>query len=114
VDARDFFIPEPDPKPSSQPDQGGFALGGPIRKNRTFFFVDFEKVRNNSAFNNVATVPTMAERQQDPDFSAMATNIYDPTLPWVACPPQGTGQCRPQVRGRVGSSSWRCFVWFVS
>jgi len=79
MDARDFFNPEPYPKPDSKRDQGGFSLGGPLRKNRTFFFVDFEKVRFNSAFNNVSTVPTTAEREQNPDFSATATNIYDPT-----------------------------------
>ncbi len=51
LNARDFFNPEftfgstvPNPKPDSKRDQGGFSLGGPIIKNRTFFFVDFEKV----------------------------------------------------------------------
>src|SRR5579872_1271504 len=95
MDARDFFNPEPNPKPNSRRDQGGFSLGGPIRKNRTFFFVDFEKVRFNSAFNGVATVPTMAERQTNPDFSGTATAIYDPTKPLVAC---SSGLCRPQVQ----------------
>jgi hypothetical protein len=79
MDARDFFNPEPSPKPDSRRDQGGFSIGGPIRKNKTFFFADFEKVRNLVGFNNVATVPTMAERATNPDFSATATNIYDPT-----------------------------------
>ena len=77
MNARDFFNPEPNPKPDGKRDQGGFSLGGPIRKNRTFFFVDFEKVRFANGFNGVATVPTMAERTGD--FSATATTIYDPT-----------------------------------
>ncbi|MGA9391320.1 MAG: carboxypeptidase regulatory-like domain-containing protein [Candidatus Sulfotelmatobacter sp.] len=93
MDARDFFNPAPNPKPDSKRDQGGFSIGGPIRKNRTFFFADFEKVRSISAFSNLATVPTLAERGGD--FSATATSIYDPTLPLVAC---STGQCRPQVQ----------------
>jgi hypothetical protein len=92
LDARDFFNPAPNPKPESARDQGGFSIGGPIRKNKTFFFADFEKVRFDSAFNGVATVPTAAERAGN--FSATATNIYDPTLPLVAC---ATGLCRPQV-----------------
>jgi hypothetical protein len=91
--ARDFFNPAPNPKPDSKRDQGGFTIGGPIRKNRTFFFADFEKVRSNSAFSSLATVPTTAERNGD--FSATATNIYDPTLPLVAC---ASGSCRPQVQ----------------
>src|SRR5579862_6379955 len=79
LDARDFFNPANiGPKPDSKRDQGGFSLGGPIRKNRTFFFVDFEKVRSSSASSGVVTVPTVAERQGD--FSATATPIYDPTV----------------------------------
>src|SRR5579862_652802 len=92
LDARDFFNPAPSPKPESARDQAGFSIGGPIRKNKTFFFADFEKVRYNIAFNGVATVPTAAERAGN--FSATATNIYDPTLPLVAC---ATGLCRPQA-----------------
>ena len=93
--ARDFFNPAPNPKPNSQRDQGGFSLGGPIRKNKTFFFGDFEKVSSASAFNGIATVPTMAMRAQNPDFSNTGTNIYDPTKYNPLC------QCRPQVPGNI-------------
>ena len=104
LNARDFFNPAPNPKPVSARDQGGFSIGGPIRKNRTFFFADFEKVRNNSAFNGVATVPTAAERAGN--FSATASSsaagcsgcIYDPTLALVPC---ASGMCRPQVPGNI-------------
>jgi hypothetical protein len=106
LNARDFFNPEftfgstvPNPKPDSKRDQGGFSIGGPIIKNRTFFFVDFEKVRSSSASSGVVTVPTLAERQGD--FSAdmnpdtlLPQNIYDPTA-------QGCGNpcgTRPQVQ----------------
>lgn len=96
LNARDFFNPAPNPKPVSARDQGGFSIGGPIRKNKIFFFGDFEKVRADSAFNGIATVPTAAERAGN--FSATATNIYDPILPLVAC---ASGLCRPQVPGNV-------------
>jgi hypothetical protein len=93
LDARDFFNPANiGPKPDSKRDQGGFSLGGPIRKNRTFFFVDFEDVASSSAQSGVVTVPTLAERQGD--FSAAANPIYDPTA-------QGCGNpciTRPQVQ----------------
>src|ERR1700733_11724142 len=106
LDARDFFNPEfsfgstvPNPKPDSKRDQGGFSLGGPIKKGKTFFFVDFEKVRSSSAQSGVVTVPTLAERMGD--FSATATPIYDPKQPLIPCPapaPPGS-MCRPPVQG---------------
>jgi hypothetical protein len=94
--ARDFFNPAPNPKPDSKRDQAGFTIGGPIRKNRTFFFADFEKVRSNSAFSGLATVPSTAERNGN--FSATATNIYDPKQ--QSCPTPST--C---TRAQVGFNS---------
>lgn len=108
MDARDFFNPAPAPKPSSKRDQGGFSIGGPIFKNKTFFFFDFEKVRSDSALNGLTTVPTMAERGLNGgnyDFSAANSgtqeNIYDPKAALVACPPPASGMCRPQVPNNI-------------
>ncbi len=98
LDARDFFNPANiGPKPDSKRDQGGFTIGGPIVKNKTFFFADFEKVRSLSAQSGVATVPTSAERTGD--FSNTTNVIYDPKLPMVACQPPATGLCRQPVQG---------------
>jgi hypothetical protein len=92
MDARDFFNPEPNPKPDEKRDQGGFSIGGPIIKNKTFFFGDFEKVRSVLATSGFATVPTAAERTGD--FSAAANSIYDPTQ--IDC---SSGTCiRPQAQ----------------
>jgi hypothetical protein len=99
MDARDFFNPKylvgdpvPNAKPDVKRDQGGFSIGGPIIKNKTFFFGDFEKVRSLQSTSGLATVPTLAERTGD--FSAAANAIYDPTQ--ITCP---GGNCiRPQVQ----------------
>jgi Carboxypeptidase regulatory-like domain/TonB dependent receptor len=88
TDARDFFNPEPGPKPNHERDQYGFAVGGPIRKNRTFFFFDLERVRDNEPINLVATVPMNGKfpgtsNERAGDFSAAANPVYDP----IACSP---------------------------
>jgi hypothetical protein len=70
-DARDYF--NSGPKPGHSQNQFGFSIGGPIIKNKTFFFGDFERVVSSNPVNIVATVPTAA--QVNGDFSAAMT--YD-------------------------------------
>lgn len=62
LDARNFFAPS---TPQLNQNQFGFTLGGPIKKNKAFFFGDFEGTRilNGETFNSV--VPTAAERNGD-------------------------------------------------
>lgn len=81
TDARDFFNPAPGLKPDHERDQYGFSVGGPIRRGKTFFFADIEKVRDDEPINIVASVPTLAERSGD--FSATQNPIYDP----ISCSP---------------------------
>jgi len=52
--------------------QFGFTFGGPIVKNKTFFFGDYEGTRIRQALPQLATVPTTAEAGGD--FSALLTN----------------------------------------
>ncbi len=81
--------------------QEGAAIGGPIKRNKLFFFADYEDTQQ-VEFEGVDTftVPTSAERTGD--FSAMGFTIYDPTQPDVTitapCPPPQTGNCPEQVR----------------
>jgi hypothetical protein len=78
LDANDFFNNAAGiPKPDHLRDQYGFSLGGPIRKEKTFFFLDFEKVRDNSAVNFSGNVPTADERRGN--FSADSTSIFNPS-----------------------------------
>jgi hypothetical protein len=73
-DAKDFF--NTGEKPDHSRDQYGFAIGGPIIKNKTFFFVDFEKIGQNDPVNIEAFVPTELERAGN--FSQSGTPIFDP------------------------------------
>ena len=55
--------------PAGQPigpyaiDQWGGTVGGPIKKNKTFFFFDYEKDRNTSPGTATASVPTALQKQ---------------------------------------------------
>lgn len=91
-DARDYF--NSGPKPDHVRDQYGFAIGGPIIKNRTFFFFDFEKVRQQDPVNIEGTVPTDLERAGDFSQSLESTpeGIFDPTQ----CVPSDGSCVRPQ------------------
>jgi hypothetical protein len=69
-----FFLGKRTPKSIDNID--GFTLGGPIRRNKLFFFGDWEGLREGQNFSQTYTVATAAQRTGD--FSAYNTNIYDP------------------------------------
>jgi hypothetical protein len=63
-------------KPDFQQNQFGGTLGGPIFKDRTFFFADYQGHRENQGQTFLSTVPTLAMRAGD--FSELSRVIYDP------------------------------------
>jgi hypothetical protein len=65
LDARNFFAPADQPDPAYKRNQFGFSLGGPIIRNRTFFFADFEGTREREAITRITNVPTLEERRGD-------------------------------------------------
>jgi hypothetical protein len=54
----------------------GASLGGPIIRNKTFFFLNFEGLRHSKADTMIDTVPTAMEAMGD--FSQSGTTIYNP------------------------------------
>ena len=76
--ARNFFA-LPGPIPSFKRNQFGGTLGGPIVRDKTFFFYSYEGLRQSSGFFSITTVPTPAMLAGD--FSSIINKqvIKDPT-----------------------------------
>src|SRR5580692_4809637 len=66
LDANNYFAQTKEPLKQNQ---FGAAAGGPIRKDKTFFFAYFEGFRNRQGETDSSTVPSLAERQGD--FSSL-------------------------------------------
>ncbi len=75
LNARNFFAPTQD---GLKRNQYGGAIGGPIRRDKTFFFFSYQgtNLRQTPASNSAVT-PTAAQRAGD--LSASKANIVDPT-----------------------------------
>lgn len=87
LDAHNYFDPRDQGVPPLRQNQFGGAIGGPLAKDRSFFFVSYEGQRMNRSLTRTFSVPTAAVRGGD--FSGFAP-ICDPATimaPGVACTP---------------------------
>ena len=64
-DARNFFDDPSKPVPPLQQHQFGLTLGGPLRRDRTFFFLSYEGQRAQRSLTQTFSVPTDALRNGD-------------------------------------------------
>ncbi|MBL8220175.1 MAG: TonB-dependent receptor [Bryobacterales bacterium] len=71
--ARSFFAST---KPVTTYNMFGGTIGGPIIRNKTFYFADFQGIRDRRGDNFIYTIPTAAFRTGN--LSAGAQPIYDP------------------------------------
>jgi len=88
VNARNYFAPVAQKKPEFRRNQYGAALGGPIFKDHTFFFVDYQGVKQAIGTVRISTVPTVLERQGN------FTELYGSTTPVLFDPATTVGSTR--------------------
>jgi hypothetical protein len=78
LDANNFFNNRAGrPKPDFKQNQFGGTIGGPIFRDKTFFFTDYQGHRESQGQTFLSTVPTLAMRRGD--FSELNRPIFDPT-----------------------------------
>ncbi|HEY3743763.1 MAG TPA: carboxypeptidase regulatory-like domain-containing protein [Bryobacteraceae bacterium] len=72
LNARNYFAPA-GPKPEFRRNQYGAAVGGPIQRNKTFFFADWQGTRLLTGTTRFSTVPLQTQRE-----GIFSSAIYDP------------------------------------
>lgn len=89
LDARGFFAPT---RPQQNQNEFGFTIGGPIRRNKVFFFGAYDGYRYRVATDyRFVSIPTLKMRAGD--FSELPVAIFDPAT--TACP--GGANCSRQA-----------------
>ena len=84
LNARSFFAPT---VPLDKENQFGGAVGGPIMKNKLFYFGSVQAlIKRPQGVSNVATVPTAAERSGDFTADLPGTVLSNPISPLTGAP----------------------------
>jgi hypothetical protein len=93
LNARNFFQSTNPVKPEYRRNQYGGTLGGPVVKDRTFFFVDYQGQRQSIGRSVISTVPTLLQRQ------GIFTEAIGGRVPVIYDPATAVGSTRSAFTG---------------
>ena len=77
MNAEGFFKPDVGGKPDLHRNQFGGNLGGPLLRNRLFFFLDYEGYRQTQSFTEEASIPSLAERGLSSSGASLGYYLID-------------------------------------
>jgi hypothetical protein len=100
LNARNYFARSNPDQPRFRRDQFGGVAGGPIHRDRTFFFVDYQGQRQTIGRTAISTVPTVLQRQGifSEAIGGRVPTIYDPA---TTVPVAGGGATRSPFPGNA-------------
>jgi hypothetical protein len=80
LNARNYFSRPSPVEPEFRRNQFGGVLGGPLRRDRTFFFVDYQGQRQTIGRTVISTVPTIRQREGifTESIGGRMPVVYDP------------------------------------
>ena len=76
-DAKNFFVKPAQSKPPFKQNQFGGSIGGPIRRDKTFLFADYEGERVRKSLTDTFTLPTAAEASGN--FTGSGITVNNPS-----------------------------------
>src|SRR3954451_19633955 len=88
LNARNVFQSATPTKPAYRRNQFGGTVGGPLLRNRTFFFADYQGQRQSIGRTAISTVPTLLQRQ------GIFTEAIAGRVPIIYDPATATGAAR--------------------
>lgn len=97
-DAKNYFDNQSLPIPELRKNQFGATIGGPIIKDKLFYFGNYEGTIERVGETFFGTVPTVLERQGN--FTEIGQNIYNP-FTTAACASCSNGFSRAQFPGNI-------------
>jgi len=90
LDAKNFFVRPGQAKPPLRRNQFGGSLGGPVKRNKLFFFFSYEGLRYTDGQTGVGTVPTSAMLGGNFSELLQPNNPYTHTVTQLVDPQTGT------------------------